>query len=120
MEGGSYSDDSQSDSKAQEEYFAHLEAALENLEEQDTNSLPKRHYFVLGESPAEEDGWGEEIGFNDGSGNPDSFDRFLVLPQEDLPVHAPLPGSSEPQIDYSKNHILTSNAFVASLEAKTA
>jgi hypothetical protein len=43
-----------------------------------------------------------------------------VLPQEDLPVHAPLPRSSEPQIDYSRSHILTSDEFVASLEAKAA
>jgi hypothetical protein len=43
-----------------------------------------------------------------------------VLPQKDLPVHAPLSRSSEPQIDYSKSHILTSYEFVASLEAKAA
>jgi hypothetical protein len=120
MEGGFDCDDSQSDFEAQEEYLAHLEAALKNQEEQDTDNLPKRHYFVPRESPVEEDGWGEEIGFNDGSGNPNSIDRFLVLPQEDLPVHAPLPGSSEPQIDYSRSHILTSDEFVASLEAKAA
>ena len=120
MDGGSHSNDSQSDSKAQEEYLVYLEAALENLKEQDTNSLLKQHYFVPGKSPAEEDGRDEEIGFNDGSGNPDSIDRFLVLPQEDLLVHAPLPRSSESQIDYSKNHILTFDEFVASLEAKTA
>jgi hypothetical protein len=65
-------------------------------------------------------GWGEEIEFNDGSGNPDSIDRFLVLPQEDPLVHALFPGSSESQIDYSRSHILTSDEFVASLEAKAA
>jgi hypothetical protein len=56
MEGGSDSDDSQSDSEAYEEYLIHLEVALENHEEQDVDSLPKRQYFVLGESPVEEDG----------------------------------------------------------------
>jgi hypothetical protein len=41
-----------------------------------------------------------------------------VLPQEDLPVHAPLPTIGEPRIDYSRSHILTYDEFVASLEAK--
>jgi hypothetical protein len=35
-------------------------------------------------------------------------------------VHAPLPISSESQFDYSRSHILTSDDFVASLEAKAA
>jgi hypothetical protein len=43
-----------------------------------------------------------------------------VLPQADLPEHAPLPVNGESQIDYSRSHILTSDEFVASLEAKAA
>jgi hypothetical protein len=43
-----------------------------------------------------------------------------VLPQEDLPIHIPFPPTGEPQIDYSRSHILTSDEFVASLEAKAA
>jgi hypothetical protein len=120
MEDGSQSDDSYSESEEQEQYLANLEAALEDIEEHDTETLPRRHYFVPGTATEDEGGWGEEIGFNDNSENPDSIDRFLVLPQQDLPVHTPLPASGEPQIDYSRSHILTSNEFVAFLEAKAA
>jgi hypothetical protein len=120
MEGGVHSDDSQSESEVEEEYLAGLTATLEDPEEQEIESLPKRHYFVPGAAPEEDEGWGEEIGFNDNNDNPDSIDRFLVLPQADLPEHAPLPANGEPQIDYSRSHILTSDEFVASLEAKAA
>jgi hypothetical protein len=41
-----------------------------------------------------------------------------VVLQEDLPIHAPLFPTGESQIDYIKSHILTSDEFVASLEAK--
>jgi hypothetical protein len=43
-----------------------------------------------------------------------------MLPQKDLPRHASLPTTREPHIDYSKNHILTFDEFVASLEVKAA
>lgn len=43
-----------------------------------------------------------------------------MVPQEDLPIHAPLLPTGELQIDYSRSHILTSNEFVASLEATVA
>jgi hypothetical protein len=62
-------------------------------------------------------GWGEEIGFSEYS-NEGSIDRFLVLPHQDIPSHDPLHEGSEPQIDYSMSHILTSDEYVASLEAK--
>jgi hypothetical protein len=42
------------------------------------------------------------------------------LPQEDVPVHPPLPATSEPHVDYNHNYIFTSDEFVASLEAKAA
>ena len=61
--------------------------------------------------------WGEEIGFNEHS-NKGSIDRFLVLPHEDILIHVTLPVDGEPQIDYSRNYILTSDEYVASLEAK--
>jgi hypothetical protein len=61
----------------------------------------------------EEDGWGEEIGFNEANESTDSFDRFLVLSQQDLPVHAVLPAGGEPQIDYSQSYILISDKYVA-------
>jgi hypothetical protein len=115
VEGGSDCEERKSDSETQEEYLAHLEAALGESEQLDADRLPKRHYFVPGNEG--DDGWGEEIGFNENSENPDSIDRHLVLPQEDLPVHVPLPATSEPRIDYNRSHILTSDKFVASLEA---
>jgi hypothetical protein len=118
VEGGSDCEESESDFETQEEYLAHLEAALGESEQLDADKLPKKHYFVLGSEV--DDGWGEEIGFNENSENPDSIDRFLVLPQEDLPVHVPLPTTGEPKIDYSRSHILTSDEFVASLKAKAA
>jgi hypothetical protein len=37
-----------------------------------------------------------------------------------VPVHAPLLAAIEPQIDYSQSYILTSDEYVASLEAKVA
>jgi hypothetical protein len=43
-----------------------------------------------------------------------------VLPQEDLLVYTLLPATGESKIDYSKSHILISDEFVASLEAKAA
>jgi hypothetical protein len=64
----------------QEGYLANLEVTLEQPKEQDIDSLPKWHYFVPGAAPKEEDGWDDEIEFNDGNDNPDSIDRFLVLP----------------------------------------
>jgi hypothetical protein len=96
-----------------------LEAALERPEEEHFG-LPKRHYFVPPEGAQEEEdpGWGEEIGFSEEEESGESIDRFLVLPQEDVPVHPPLPTAGEPQVDYSRSYILTSNEFVASLEAK--
>jgi hypothetical protein len=66
----------------------------------------------------EEDGWGEEIGFTEANESTDSIDQFLVLPQQDLLVHAALPIGGEPLIDYSQSYILTSDEYVASLEAK--
>ena len=65
-----------------------------------------------------EHGWGEEVGFNKNNESTYSIDRFLVLPQQDLPVHDALPANGEPQTDYSQSYILTSNEYVASLEAK--
>jgi hypothetical protein len=56
MEEYSNSEDSQSESEAQEEYLSNLEAALEQLEEEDIDNLPKRHYFVPGAALVEEDG----------------------------------------------------------------
>jgi hypothetical protein len=114
---GSDSDESLSKSKEQEEYLVSLEAALAEGEEQPIERPPRQYYFILGSAAEDDDGWGEEIGFtekNDGGGT------ILVLPQEDLLVHAPLPPTGEPQIDYNKSHILTSDEFVASLEAKAA
>jgi hypothetical protein len=115
MEGGVHNDDSQSDSETEEEYLASLTAALEDPKEQEIESLPKRHYFVPRAAPEDEGGWDEEIGFNDNNDNLDSIDRFLVVPQADLPKHAP---TGESQIDYSRSHILIYDEFVASLEAK--
>jgi hypothetical protein len=41
---------------------------------------------------------GKEIGFNENSENPDSIDRFLVLPQKGFLVHAPLPTTVHPEL----------------------
>jgi hypothetical protein len=79
-----------------------------------------RFYVLPVECDEESDsGWDEEIGFSEHS-NEGSIDRFLVLPHEDIPVHDPLPAGREPQIDYSRSYILTSDEYVASLEAKIA
>jgi hypothetical protein len=121
LEGEPGSEEDCCDSKAEEDYLAELEAALGESDPQEKPSLPQQHYYVPGEAGGEEeDGWGEEIGFNEGSESIDSFDQFLVLPQQDLPVHVALPAGGEPQIDYSQSYILTSDEYVASLEAKAA
>jgi hypothetical protein len=67
----------------------------------------------------DDSGWGEEIGFSEHS-NEGSIDRLLVLPHQDIPTHDPLLEASELQTDYSMSHILTSDDYVASLEAKAA
>jgi hypothetical protein len=41
-----------------------------------------------------------------------------MLPHEDLLVHTLLPPTGEPQIDYNRSHILTSDEFLAFLVAK--
>jgi hypothetical protein len=109
------------ESEAEEDYLSNLEAALAELEEQECG-LHRRHYFVpLEEGQEEEDhGWGEEVGFTEDQESGDSIDRFLVLPQQDVPIHRYVPTGGEPQIDYSRSHILTSEEFMASLEAKAA
>jgi hypothetical protein len=48
------------------------------------------------------------------------IDKFLVLLQGDIPVHALLPRDGEPHIDHSISYIHTSDEFVPSLEAKAA
>ena len=63
---------------------------------------------------------GMRRGFNDNNENPESIDRFLVLPQEDLLVHTSLLTTRELKIDYNRCHILISDEFVAFLEAKIA
>ena len=84
-------------------------------------SPPNMHYYVPGQSQAEEeDGWGEEVGFTENNESTDSSDRFLVLPQQDLLVYDALSAIGEPQIDYSQSYILTSDKYVVSLEAKVA
>jgi hypothetical protein len=37
------------------------------------------------------DDWGEVVGYSEQDQTNESIDRFLVLPQQDLPVHEPLP-----------------------------
>jgi hypothetical protein len=44
----------------------------------------------------------------------------LILPQQDVLQHDPLPPGGEPQIDYSRSYILTSEEYVSSLEAKAS
>jgi hypothetical protein len=68
----------------------------------------------------ENDEWGEEIGYIEQGHAEDSIDHFLVVSQQDVPQHDPLPLGGEPQIDYSKSYILTSKEYVASLEAKAS
>ena len=96
-----------------------LEAAL-TIEPQEELRSPRSHFYVLVECDEEGDnGWNEEIGFSEHS-NEGSIDRFLVLPHQDIPSHDPLLEGDEPQINYSMSHILTSDEYVASLEAKAA
>jgi hypothetical protein len=117
--------ESDSESQAEEEYLNELEEALAQAEEQPTGSFV--HYYVPPLArPAvepgwdESDDWGEIIGYSEqGAGN-DSIDYFLVLPQQDVPVHEPLPPGGEPQIDFSKSYILTSEEYMALLEAKAS
>jgi hypothetical protein len=66
----------------------------------------------------ESDDWREVIGYSEQGAGDDSIDRFLMLPQQDVPVHEPLPPGREPQIDFSKSYILTFEEYMASLEAK--
>jgi hypothetical protein len=108
------------ESEVEEDYLNQLEVALAMQPEEDLRS-PRSHFYVPAvESELQDDcGWGEEIGFSEHS-NDGSIDRFLVLPHEDIPAHDPLPEGGEPQIDYSRSHILTSDEYVASLEAKAA
>jgi hypothetical protein len=68
----------------------------------------------------ESDDWGEIIGYSEQGAWDDSIDRFLVLPQQDVPMHEPLRPGGEPQIDFSKSYILTSEEYMASLEAKAS
>jgi hypothetical protein len=67
-----------------------------------------------------EDNWGEVVGYTENGQADDSIDRFLVLPQQDVPTYEPLPAGGEPQIDFSKSYILTSEEYMASLEAKAS
>jgi hypothetical protein len=106
---------------AEEDYLSHLEAALAEPEDQE-HGLSRRHYVVLlveGEEE-QEHGWREEVGFTKDQASADCIDRFLVLPQEDVHVHPTLPTGGKPQVDYSRSYILTSDEFLASLEAKAA
>jgi hypothetical protein len=114
-------DEGANESEAEEDYLSNLEAVLAEPEEQE-HGLSRRHYFVHPEEGQEEEdhGWGEEVGFTEDQESGDSIDRFLVLPQQDAPIHRSVPTGGEPQIDYSRSHILTSEEFVASLEAKAA
>ena len=106
-------------SEAKEDYLNQLEAAL-TIEPQEELRSPRSHFYVLVECDEEGDnGWNEEIGFSEHS-NEGSIDRFLVLPHQDIPTHDPLLEAGELQIDYSMSHILTSDEYVASLEAKAA
>lgn len=90
--------------------------------EEEHFGLPKRNYFVLLEDAHEEEdlGWREEIGFSDEQESRESIDRFLVLLQEDVPIHPLHPAVGKPQVNYSCNYILTSDEFVVLLEAKAA
>ena len=121
LEGEPGSEEGYCNSEAEDDYLAKLEAVLRESESQEEPSLLRRHYYVLGKADGEEDdGWGEEIGFNEGSESTYSFDQCLVLPQQDLHIHAILLVGGEPQIDYNQSYILTSDEYVASLEAKAA
>jgi hypothetical protein len=102
-----------------------LDEALAQAEEEPTGSFV--HYYVLplareAVEPrwGEGDDWGEVIGYSEQGAGDDSIDRFLVLPQQDVPVHEPPPPDGEPQIDFSKSYILTSEEYMASLEAKAS
>jgi hypothetical protein len=108
------------ESEAKEDYLNQLEAALAMHPEEELRS-PRSHFYVpTVECEVEDDcGWDEEIGFSEHS-NDGSIDRFFVLPHEDIPMHDPLPEGGKPQIDYSRSHILTSDEYVPSLEAKAA
>jgi len=48
------------------------------------------------------------------------INQFLQLPQENVPIHAPLSRLQEPHVDYSFSHILTSDDFVEKLAEKAA
>jgi hypothetical protein len=108
------------ESEVEEDYLNQLEAVLSKEPEEEVRS-PRSYFYVLPVECDEEDDlrWGEEIGFSEHS-NEGSIDKFLVLPHEDIPVHVPLPAGGKSQIDYSRSYILTSDEYVASLEAKAA
>jgi hypothetical protein len=108
------------ESEVEEDYLNQLEAALTTEPEEEPRS-PRSHFYIPPVQCNDQDDWSwdEETGFSEHS-NEGSINRFLVLPHEDIPTHDPLPTSGEPQIDYSMSYIITSDEYVATLEAKTA
>jgi hypothetical protein len=119
VEGGSSSKEEGFHSEAEEGYLAELEVALAKSEPKLEERLLQQHHYVLGLSTREEEhGLGKEIGFIKDTKSIDSIGRFLVLPQQDLPIHVALLVAGEPQIDYNQSYILTSDKFIASVEAK--
>jgi hypothetical protein len=116
---------SESESKVEAEYLDALEEALGEAEEEARAATV--HYYVPPETTegvqagwGGEDSWAEVVGYTENGQADDSIDRFLVLPQQDVPTHEPLPAGGEPQIDFSKSYILTSEEYMASLEAKAS
>jgi hypothetical protein len=89
--------------------------------EAEMHCLPTLHYYVpVGGPEGDPDVEPALVEVQVRAEPTDGVDRFLVLPQEEVPVHASLPASWEPVLDQSFSHILTSDEFVAILEAKAA
>jgi hypothetical protein len=91
---------SESESEAEAEYLDALEEALGEAEEEPRAATV--HYYVPPQAREGvqagwdgEDNWGEVVGYTENGQVDDSIDRFLVLPQQDVPTHEPLPAGGE-------------------------